>query len=258
MPRCRPAPLGVDGDVDVVVKNTFLEVSLDWASLNHDPSLMDYSTGISTAPASFIGAIQRSMAEPAGVPHHVGKGLGQPGTALSQTDVDIGDGSATVASSPRGLWPSTPATPGAPVQISLVMLTGDDEKNAQTMHADAAPFVPALLTCHSAWGQQPQFAGFTEFQPMEFMEFMEFKPEPVLPPPPLGSPKLPPSVQLLESEPTPPAVSPEGNQNAFFACFANAPAPRFEPPSAPAPAPMVMDTEACCEPPAFDVADGSA
>lgn len=136
------------------------------------------------------------------------------------------------------MWPATPSSPRERVQISLDELTGGD----CGMFQDVSYW---QIQSYVAWDEfvwQNQYCIG-------------------LPPPPLGSPKLPPTMDFreLEPEPAPPQLEPAGVKCEGSVCLlpALAPIPSHEPPSAPpsAPAlvPLTSAEEGECSPPAFDV-----
>jgi len=177
--RTRPAPLEDEAELAVVVKNTFLEVS-DVAAVE----------GTRTAPASYVGRVQRLMAEP------VGQFKSEVFPGLPSVESDCGE-TETTASTPsaRSLWPATPASPGAPVRISLVELMG----NEGGLAAALAPANDALPPVADAATTAPLPVGFIgqaaywDAPPPEvpLWEAPAWAKADEPPPPPLCSPKLP-------------------------------------------------------------------
>lgn len=235
MSRVRPAPLGeeeVQAEFAVVVKNTFLEVSGG-----------KVASGLLTAPASMAGSMRRSLSETPKwqLSRGASPGLTFDGGETETTASSPSHESLTTAAAP--FWPPTPASPTAPVRISLVELTlGGREEGlspaslaARCESYDAAAAAAAngyeayaaeaaMMAASGAMGQHacgwdlslsgdatcPQHCGW-EFPPLGAMG--QVPPLPTssldLPPPP-GSPKLPMHFQAADSEPTspPPAQDP--------------------------------------------------
>lgn len=291
MPRCRPAPLADHEVAVVVVKNTFLEVSFAKSAWSQDSQLPVECGGLATAPASLVGAIRRSLSEPRHFLQTVATLRGSPMKmrfgALCATSSDCADTATTVASTPRGLdssfikeeedaatplgmvgaglegegalaWPSTPATPGAPVQISLAELTGDDVDIAaqivggggEASLGEHVPlhFVPMMPGTYPEMLYEPQQLQFDpSWEEAMWHEQYCIGYQTMLPPP-LGSPTLPPGMQSLDCEggASPPEL--------FAACIANARTPRCAPPLAPVAllAGSAGDEPYVCAPPDFD------
>lgn len=232
MRRCRPVPLineedrlssdtDTTGSYEVVVKNTFLEVGgapeLDATDL--------LAAGLSTAPASLhrAGAMKVSLAVAAQTPRmrEAGLDLNEADSASTQTP-----GSTPPTPSQVCLWPPTPASPTVPVRLSLVDLTAFEP---------CGGMAPAGGS--TSPGLSPPVQG-----PPGFAE------PSAVPPPPMGSPKLPPDVLLPDATAAAHAGPGGADGSPFVACVVNARAPLFAPPSGPAPEP-----EAEQQPAEFDV-----
>lgn len=237
-PRSRPTPLSERPEYEVVVKNTFLEIAGSKAKpaspcASSTPRAARSPTsyhGGCTAPASMSGALHLSLLE-MGASTPSTKKAKKPHLHLWDEDAcdEIGGtGPASTPTSTPGsgcnlhLWPATPGTPGAPVEISLVELMGDSPQAAP----EIAPafFVPAWF---SAYGMCQE----------ELYRQVDFGPpvgEPVLPPPPLASPKFSVDMQRQLEEAAATTGGREEVGSEVIACVPHAPAPKCAPPCAPA------------------------
>lgn len=237
----------LDGEnFEVVVKNTFIQVSEDAPDRN----------GLSTAPASLhrAGVMQRSLlaAEgstrtPADSDHKESedalRGISEsPLTGTSTTAASTPptpSQSDLVPATPAHdagdvcLWPPTPASPRRTrVSLSLVDLTEEPAPAA------AGAGTPSIYNFNGAGGMPPPTEAPARFAPGPAL----------LPPPPMEPPKLPPGVgseglQVSDGGLAfgPPLCGPPPlgkNNEPIMACFANAPVPRYAPPSSPAPEPL--------------------
>lgn len=240
----------------VVVKNTFLE------EVSHDSA----SCGTLTAPASLAGRMRRSVAEAA---------AGPPGSSASAAqrkalphpigESDSGETETTASTPPSSaglpcLWPATPASPGAPVRISLVELMGDEGLAAALPAAEVPGLAAETGTAHRMVVAPPSLVeqlphGFSQVACWDMPAAetaWEFSAPAYSPPPPPGSPKLPAQFGSQGFV----AAPPQEHADRIFACVANAPAPKCAPPCAPAPAaaPVGCHLGHEASPPGFDVA----
>jgi len=258
----------LDGEsFKVVVKNTFIQVSEDTPGVTHATS------GLSTAPASLhrAGVMQSSLLAadgstwtPADSDRKESEDKKDPPRGVAESPVT--SISTTAASTPTPLtpsqsvpatpaqdagdvclWPPTPASPRRTrVSLSLVDLT---EEPAPAAAAGAA--TPSIYTFHGAGGMPPPTEAPAGFAPGPAL----------LPPPPMEPPKLPPGVgseglQPSNGGPPPCGPAPLGKNNEpIMACFANAPVPRYAPPSAPAPEPLPSEDAFRGPPPVAPASD---
>eukprot|EP00408_Alexandrium_pacificum_P048979 CAMPEP_0171265150 /NCGR_PEP_ID=MMETSP0790-20130122/57973_1 /TAXON_ID=2925 /ORGANISM="Alexandrium catenella, Strain OF101" /LENGTH=156 /DNA_ID=CAMNT_0011733803 /DNA_START=46 /DNA_END=513 /DNA_ORIENTATION=+ len=150
MRRCRPVPLvseedqlapdadGGVGGFDVIVKNTFLEVSdvADGATERAAPAV---AAGLRTAPASLhrAGVMQHSLAAAAQTPRRKtdSREIAEADSASTQTPGSTPPTPSQVAC----LWPPTPHSPTAPVRLSLVDLTGFEPWGAPPASGSTSP-----------------------------------------------------------------------------------------------------------------------
>mmetsp|Transcript_124506 Transcript_124506/g.346606 ORF Transcript_124506/g.346606 Transcript_124506/m.346606 type:complete len:255 (+) Transcript_124506:101-865(+) len=239
MRRCRPVPLESEEDpvAPWVVKNTFIEVSNVEVSTPQPDAPGPEAAGLRTAPASLHrpGTMQVSLAAAARTPRSTEAcpEFREAELESSLTSTTAGSTPPTPAQTPSQacLWPPTPGSPRAPVVLSLVELTSFD------LGGPAQPFPvagPSSQACSfpASGLSPPPLQG-----PPGFVELS------VVPPPPLESPKLPPDV-LLPALGQPAGLLPTDGGSPVVACVANARAPRFAPPSAPAPEPLTGEEPA--------------
>lgn len=251
----------------VVVKNTFLEEVSHGSACN----------GTLTAPASLAGRMRTSVvAEVSGKTSAGSSAVSQRKATPHQTgESDSGDTETTASTPPSSaglpcLWPATPASPGAPVRISLVELMGDAGLAAALPTADApgrAADLAAVAAAAPAHRMvvsppslvEPPACGYSQVGCWDAVApetAWEFSAPAYSPPPPPESPKLPAHLESHVSIAAPPQ-EPAGR---IFACVANAPAPKCAPPCAPAPAaaPAVCHSADEASPPGFVVATPNA
>jgi len=205
--RCRPSPLTsthddvalTNGDFEVNVKNTFLELS----ELPSKESCM----GMKSAPASMHrqGAVQFSLAEAVqgqnsdlGTCKHVGIEQLSPTTA------------STPPSTPSGesFWPPTPSgTPHMRIPISLVEMMGAEECETGSV---------SLTTVNSEWWHWANATHSDAFGSCGTVVWMPWS-------------------NAVHSDLGSGAWTCGPDPAQIFACSTNVPVPKFAPPSAPAP-----------------------
>lgn len=232
----RASGISEGNSFEVVVKNTFIQVS---AGTQHgcEHGTGDYAltAGLRTAPASLhrAGAMQLSLTAAGRTPRSRAVEPSLGGDVGTESPVT----STTAASTPPTpaqvcLWPPTPASPRERVPLSLVDLTDFSEP-------PVAGLPPTNLGFQQGSGMPPPH----EAQgPMGYSEFY------AMPPPPMESPKFPPGILLPVACPAlhsgPPANAAEFGRSPVVACVANAPVPRFAPPTSPAPEPLAHEESA--------------
>lgn len=256
MPRCRPAPLGDEVEFEVVVKNTFLEVSDGTARLETSPSAWCstrhmLSCGLSTAPASLTGGVRHSLSEAAASAsapaRRAERSSARTGKAVPREPAAQSDGEETETTAPSTpsqesicLWPATPATPTAPVQISLAELTEAEAWEGYFSAVGAMPQQPELPMASAMYHQCWEW----DFGPM----FTS-----MLPPPP-GSPTLPPQVWSTMPESVPSEYV--SATQLFSYVTASAPVPKCTPPCAPPCMPEAAAEVEHTAPPGYEAASG--
>lgn len=260
MQRRKPVPLEnvedvtcgsiVAGDFSVVLKNTFLEVPREKLQSPGamDPYVRDFLTfGLRTAPASMHqkAALEASMVFPGG---------------SSKSDDTTGTPSCTptttsdVLLSPSWVngWPATPASPGAPMTLSLATMMGEPWEGTAL---STSTYYEANLDLMS--GSQEAYLLADPFSMMTGAASQCVDCAPMPPPP--GSPRLPAGFSWQEPGPAPSSIVAEDNRDdwagfrwpsiaqedwAVVPCMAGVPIPKCAPPCSPAPAPMEADTGA--------------
>jgi len=259
----RPAPLQDEAaGTAVVVKNTFLE---------EVASVVSAGGGLSTAPASCVGVLKRSLAEAAST------SLSSPPMEASsnpKTGEADGGESATTASTPTAtagnewLWPPTPATPTAPVRISLVELMGGaaiGEDEACVGTADGATGAGVAQGPSAPFDSQPTAFGPQAVSAAEQQMLQHYAQHGLMQVPCWEMPAMTgPACWEYTAPPysaVPSAAADAGVESQIFACVANAPAPKCAPPCAPAPPCAAVELRPAseeAEPPCFDAGEAPA